>query len=87
MTNEAKIAFDINSYTSSIKLSSVDIFNKYSNTVNDLKKDLFDTKISYITIVKSAILNKMDIDDYLRKIKKAHKIKDEFNQFISKKKI
>lgn len=81
MTNEAKRAVIINSYTSR-KLSSGDIFNEYLDTFNNIKKDLLETKISDTTIVKNAILNKMDIDDYLRKTKKAHKIREEFNQFI-----
>ncbi|WP_287892604.1 MULTISPECIES: ParA family protein [Romboutsia] len=81
MTNDAKRAVVINSYTSR-KLSSGDIFNEYLDTFNNIKHDLLETKISDTTIVKNAILNKMDIDDYLKKMKKAHKIRDEFNNFI-----
>jgi len=81
MVNEAKRAVVINSYTTR-KLSSGDIFNEYLDTFKDIKSDLLETKISDTTIVKNAILNKMDIDDYLKKTKKAHKIRDEFNEFI-----
>ena len=81
MTNEAKRAVVINSYTNR-KLSSGDIFSEYLDTFNNIKQDLLETKISDTTIVKNAILNKMDIDDYLKKMKKAHKIREEFNNFI-----
>lgn len=81
MTNDAKRAVVINSHTSR-KLSSGDIFNEYLDSFNDIKRDLLETKISDTTVVKNAILNKMDIDDYLRKLKKSHKIKEEFNGFI-----
>ncbi|MDK2586822.1 ParA family protein [Romboutsia sedimentorum] len=82
MVNESKRAVVINSHTTR-KLSSGDIFNDYLDTFKDIKNDLLDTKISDTTIVKNAILNKMDIDDYLKKTKKAHKIRDEFNEFIN----
>ena len=81
MTNDAKRAVVINSYTNR-KLSSGDIFNEYLDSFKSIKQDLLETKISDTTIVKNAILSKMDIDDYLRKMKKAHKIRDEFNNFI-----
>ena len=81
MTNEAKRAVVINSYTYR-KLSSGDIFSEYLDTFNNIKQYLLETKISDTTIVKNAILNKMDIDDYLKKMKKAHKIREEFNNFI-----
>ena len=70
MTNEAKRAVVINSYTNR-KLSSGDIFSEYLDTFNNIKQDLLETKISDTTIVKNAILNKMDIDDYLKKNEKA----------------
>jgi cellulose biosynthesis protein BcsQ len=82
MVNESKRAVVINSHTTR-KLSSGDIFNDYLDTFKDIKNDLLETKISDTTIVKNAILNKMDIDDYLKKTKKAHKIRDEFNEFIN----
>ena len=81
MTNEAKRAVVINSYTNR-KLSSGDIFSEYLDTFNNIKQDLLETKISDTTIVKNAILNKMDIDDYLKKMKKAFFIREEFNNFI-----
>lgn len=81
MKNEAKRAVVINSYTNR-KLSSGDTFNSYLSTFDDINRDLLENKISDTTIVKNAILNKMDIEDYLRKTKKAHKIREEFNGFI-----
>ncbi|MDU6249091.1 MAG: ParA family protein, partial [Paeniclostridium sordellii] len=57
--------------------------NEYLDSFTNIKEDLLETKISDTTIVKNAILNKMDIDDYLKKMKKAHKIRDEFNNFIN----
>lgn len=77
-----KRAVVINSYTSR-NLSSGNIFNEYLDSFTNIKEDLLETKISDTTIVKNAILNKMDIDDYLKKMKKAHKIRDEFNNFIN----
>ena len=38
-------------------------------------------------IVRNAILNKMDLDDYCRKIKKAHKVRSDFNEFIKELKV
>ena len=81
MTNESKRAVVINSYTSR-KLSTGEIFWEKLNEFDHIKRDLLETKISDTTIVKNAILNKMDIDDYLKKMKKAQKIRDEFNNFI-----
>lgn len=81
MKNTATRAVVINSYTSR-KLSSADIFNEYLDTFKNIKQDLLESKISDTTIVKNAILSKLDIDDYLRKIKKSHKIRDDFNEFI-----
>ena len=39
-------------------------------------------KISETTVVRNAILNKMDLEDYCRKTKKAHKVRSDFNEFI-----
>ena len=82
MTNDAKRAVVINSYTSR-KLSSGDMFNEYLDTFKNIKRDLLDVKLSETTVVKNAVMNKISIDDYCRKIKKAPKIKTEFNEFIN----
>lgn len=81
MDNTAKRAVVINSFTTR-KLSSGDIFNEYLDSFNDIKKDLLDTKLSETTVIKNAILNKMDLEDYLRKIKKSHRVREEFSSFI-----
>lgn len=81
MENEAKRAVVINSYTSR-KLSSGDLFNDYLNKFEDITRDLVDTKISDTTVIKNAIINKLDIDDYCRKIKKSHRVREEFNELI-----
>lgn len=81
MENTFKRAVVINSFTTR-KLSSGDIFTDYLNNFDDIKKDLLETKLSETTIIKNAILNKLDIEDYLRKIKKSNKVREEFNEFI-----
>lgn len=82
MTNEAKRAVVINSYTSR-KLSSADVFNDYLDKFDDIKKDLVNTKVSDTTVIKNAIINKLDIEDYCRKIKKSHRVREEFNDLIT----
>ncbi|WP_270943229.1 ParA family protein [Romboutsia lituseburensis] len=82
MQNDAKRAVVINSFTNR-KLSSGETFNDYLDTFNNIKKDLLKSKLSETTIIKNAILSKMDLDDYLRKNKKTHRIKEEFNEFIN----
>ncbi|MGG7060266.1 hypothetical protein ACQPUZ_18680, partial [Clostridium tertium] len=82
MKNESKRAVVINSYTTR-KLSSADTFNDYLSKFEDIKSDLVDSKISDTTIIKNAIINKLDIEDYCRKIKKSHKVRDEFNELIN----
>ncbi|GIM32985.1 ParA family protein [Paraclostridium bifermentans] len=77
-----KRAVVINSYTSR-KLSTGDLFNKYLDEFQDIKRDLLETKISDTTVVKNAILNNMDLEDYCRKQKKAHKVREEFNNLIN----
>lgn len=81
MDNMAKRAVVINSYTSR-KLSTGDIFEKL-NEFDHIKKDLINAKISDTTVIKNAILSKLDIDDYCRKIKKSHKVREEFKEVIS----
>ena len=81
MENTAKRAVVINSYTSR-KLSTGDIFWDKLNEFDHIKKDLINAKISDTTVIKNAILNKMDIEDYCRKIKKSHKVRDEFKEVI-----
>lgn len=79
--SNVKRAVVINSYTSR-KLSTGDLFNKYLDEFEDIKRDLLETKISDTTVVKNAILNNMDLEDYCRKQKKAHKVREEFNNLI-----
>lgn len=81
MENEAKRAVVINSYTTR-KLSSGDMFNEYLASFPNIQKDLLESKLSETTVVKNAVMNKLSIDDYCRKIKKAPKIKVDFNEFI-----
>lgn len=81
MQNTAKRAVVINSYTSRA-LSSGDIFNNYLDNFDDIKKDLLVSKLSDTTVIKNAVINKLDLEDYLRKVKKKHKIREEFNEFI-----
>ena len=52
------------------------------NVYENIKKDLLDSKISDTTLIKNAILNKLDIEDYCRKIKKSHKVREEFKSVI-----
>lgn len=81
MQNNAKRAVVVNSYTER-NLSTGNIFNEYLDTFKDIKRDLLNTKLSETTVIKNAILNKMDLEDYLRKIKRTHKIREDFNNFI-----
>lgn len=83
---KTKRAVVINSYTSR-KLSTGDLFNAYLDKFEDIKKDLVQAKISETIVVRNAILNKMDLDDYCRKIKKAHKVRSDFNEFIKELKV
>lgn len=83
---KTKRAVVINSYTSR-KLSTGDLFNAYLDKFEDIKKDLIQAKISETIVVRNAILNKMDLDDYCRKIKKAHKVRSDFNEFIKELKV
>lgn len=81
MSNDSKRAVVINSYTTR-KLSTGDLFNEYLNTFNEITRDLVETKISDTTVIKNAILNKLDLEDYCKKIKKSHKVREEFNELI-----
>lgn len=81
MENTSKRAVLINSFTSR-KLSTGDTFMQKLDEYEDIKKDLLDSKISDTTLIKNAILNKLDIEDYCRKIKKSHKVRDEFKNVI-----
>ena len=81
MENCAKRAVVINSYTSR-KLSTGEIFWEKLNEFDHIKRDLLESKISDTTVIKNAILAKMDIDDYCRKIKKSHKVREEFKDVI-----
>lgn len=77
----AKRAVVVNSYTSR-KLSSGDIFEEYLSKFKDIEKDLMKARISETTVIKNSILNKMDLEDYCRKTKKAHKVRADFNEFV-----
>ena len=81
MENNAKRAVVINSFTSR-KLSTGDIFFEKLNEFDDIKRDLLESKISDTTVIKNAILCKLDIEDYCRKIKKSHKVREEFKEVI-----
>lgn len=81
MESEANRVVVINSYTTR-KLSTADLFNEYLDKFNNIKKDLVKTKISDTTVIKNAIINKLDIEDYCRKIKKSHRVREEFNELI-----
>lgn len=79
--SNTKRAVVINSYTTR-KLSTGDLFNTYLDKFENIKADLLQARISETTVVRNAILNKMDLEDYCRKIKKAHKVRSDFNEFI-----
>ena len=81
MENNAKRAVVINSFTSR-KLSTGDIFFEKLNEFDDIKRDLLQSKISDTTVIKNAILCKLDIEDYCRKIKKSQKVREEFKEVI-----
>lgn len=81
MSNDSKRAVVINSYTTR-KLSTGDLFNEYLNTFDEITRDLVETKISDTTVIKNAILNKLDLEDYCKRIKKSHKVREEFNELI-----
>lgn len=81
MENNAKRAVVINSFTSR-KLSTGDIFWEKLNEFDDIKRDLINAKISDTTVIKNAIISKLDIEDYCRKIKKSHKVREEFKEVI-----
>lgn len=78
---KTKRAVVINSYTSR-KLSTGDLFNSYLDKFENIKRDLVQAKISETTVVRNSILSKMDLEDYCRKTKKAHKVRADFNEFI-----
>ena len=62
MENDAKRAVLINSFTSR-KLSTGDIFMEKLEEYPYIKNDLLDSKLSDTTLIKNAILNKLDIED------------------------
>lgn len=80
--NDVKKAIVVNRYTSR-KLSTGDEFNNQLEKYEDMKKVLLNTRISEGTVVKNAILNKTDIEEYCKKIKKAHKVRGEFKNFMN----
>lgn len=82
MENDAKRAVLINSFTSR-KLSTGDIFMEKLEEYPYIKNDLLDSKLSDTTLIKNAILNKLDIEDYCKKNKKPHKVREEFKDIIN----
>lgn len=82
MENDAKRAVLINSFTSR-KLSTGDIFMEKLEEYPYIKNDLLDSKLSDTTLIKNAILNKLDIEDYCKKNKKPHKVREEFKDVIN----
>ena len=82
MENDAKRAVLINSFTSR-KLSTGDIFMEKLEEYPYIKNDLLDSKLSDTTLIKNAILNKLDIEDYCKKNKKPHKVREEFKEVIN----
>lgn len=82
MENDAKRAVLINSFTSR-KLSTGDIFMEKLEEYPYIKNDLLDSKLSDTTLIKNAILNKLDIEDYCKKNKKPHRVREEFKDIIN----
>ena len=82
MENDAKRAVLINSFTSR-KLSTGDIFMEKLEEYPYINNDLLDSKLSDTTLIKNAILNKLDIEDYCKKNKKPHKVREEFKDVIN----
>ena len=82
MENDAKRAVLINSFTSR-KLSTGDIFMEKLEEYPYIKNDLLDSKLSDTTLIKNAILNKLDLEDYCKKNKKPHKVREEFKDVIN----
>lgn len=80
--NLAKRAVVINSYTNR-NLSTGKIFDKKLNEFKDIKDDLLTSKLSDTTVVKNAILSKLDIEDYCKKVRKNHKVKYEFYSILN----
>lgn len=80
--NLAKRAVVINSYTNR-NLSTGKIFDKKLNEFKDIKNDLLISKLSDTTVVKNAILSKLDIEDYCKKVRKNHKVKYEFYDILN----
>lgn len=80
--NLAKRAVVINSYTNR-NLSTGKIFDKKLNEFKDIKNDLLTSKLSDTTVVKNAILSKLDIEDYCKKVRKNHKVKYEFYNILN----
>lgn len=80
--NLAKRAVVINSYTNR-NLSTGKIFDKKLNEFKDIKNDLLTSKLSDTTVVKNAILSKLDIEDYCKKVRKNHKVKYEFYDILN----
>ena len=79
---EIKRAVLINSYTSR-KLSTGDTFMKILDEYDYIKRDLLKSKLSDTTLIKNAILSNLDIEDYCRKNKKPHKVREEFRDVIN----
>ena len=78
----ANRAVIINSYTNR-NLSTGKVFDMKLSEFEDIKNDLLDSKLSDTTVVKNAILSRLDIEDYCKKIRKNHKIKYEFRNVLN----
>lgn len=82
MRNEAKRAILINSYTNR-NLSTGKVFFKKLDDFEKIHDDLLNNKLSDTIVIKNAILNKMDIEDYcLKKIRKPHKSREEIKRIV-----
>lgn len=81
ITSEIKRAIVINSYTSR-NLSTGTLFMKKLDEFEFMKENLLESKISDTTLIKNAILSNLDIEDYCRKIKKSHKVREEFSNYL-----
>lgn len=81
IVNDAKRSVVTNFYTHRI-LTTGTRFNKYLDQFDNIKKDLLKTNISDTTFINNAIQQKMDIGDFLNNVKKSHRVKKEFNNYI-----
>lgn len=82
MKNEAKRAVLINSYTHRNLSTGKAFFDKLDD-FEQIHNDLLNNKLSDTIVIKNAILNKMDIEDYCtKKTRKPHKSREEIKRVI-----